>query len=326
MIIAISLFLASSVLSQELDFTPRDSAGKEVKWSISKPECDVRDGAAQVMERFGLTQLKLLPMCGETVKFFEDRGTYMGTEYMLKGAEYHGPWGVRCAYAVAETLDGAMCPRDAEVALHVLGKFRYCLWGGNWMARQHYEQEICDPGTTVIIGPKALATQASLMAQGVSEADAWNQACSRPENRKSASLWSDKTVVRSVEMPESCGVQLYYLADSNMIQYAAVRPYTLKTEIVEPQIVQRSMLESELARDSSCITRRVDKSMLTESALRKAGHIKDNEKLERVIFREAECIQYDGNILDQNAPFYTIYVKKPIIIRMAKISTYPLSD
>jgi hypothetical protein len=127
-------------------------------------------------------------------------------------------------------------------------------------------------------------------------------------------------------MPENCGVELYYLADSQLIEYAAVRPYTVSVTIDEPRVVQRSMVESELARDSTCRSCRVDKKDLSEDNLRKLGLIKEGEKLERVIFREAEKFTYEGNVLDQNAPFDIVYVKKNINVKMAKITTFPLDQ
>lgn len=321
-VLMFGLFMCGYVLSGELDFTTRDSAGKPVTWSISKPECDVRDGTQEVMTKFGLTKLKLLPMCGEKVVFFEDKGVYDGIEYTLKGAEYHGPWGVRCAYAVAEGPEAVICPRDIEVALHVTGKFRYCLWGGNWMCRQVYEQETADG--PVIDGTAAIAMQKKLRAAGVSEAAAVeqaNEAC-----KKEASLWMKGSVVKDVPLKiRGSNMRLQLISSPNSVFYATIVERTEHITVQEPRIVQRSMMEQELAKSSQCLTVKVDKNSLTEDALRKAGVIGENEKLTKVLFREQETSCTDNRDLVQSTPLDVVMVSKVVDKTISVIHTYPVN-
>jgi hypothetical protein len=307
--IGLLLLLCGSVVAGELSpddprFTMRDSSGKVVTWSISKPDCDVRDGTALVMSRFGLTTLKLLPMCGEKVTFFEDTGTFDGVKYVLRGAEYIGPWGTRCAYAVAETADGAACPRDVEVALHVLGSFRYCLWGGGWGARRTYEQEIASG--EVIDGTATLARVAELMASGMPEARAQDEG----KVYKKASLWMAGSVVKQIPLPTDA-VALSLVSNSEGVFYATTRLTNVTAYAQIPVAVENRREYGPLCADSS--TTVVDVDSVPDRI--------DGIKVTRVVIkqREATC----SNTLLGNAPYGYKMTNVPYTRQIAKITTYP---
>jgi hypothetical protein len=334
LVIVVGLLLANMCAAGEPDFTMRDSNGKVVTWKItqndnpSKGECptDLFKGTEAVMAQFGLTQVKLLPMCGEKVSFFKDTGVMKGVTYILEGAEYSGPWGVRCAFATANAEDGTTCPQEIEVALHVAGKFRYCLWGGDWMCRRTFTYEYVPTGEGEMVIDWAACQKAAddlVAAGGVTPDQAMARAMEDPKNRKLAQPWGPGVDITRVDGPLPEGMVMDRLTVKRDTGFATVFACTtftkVQVKVPETTFVSSNQVSERLT--SGCTECKVDRSMLTEKSLRAAGFIADNEKLEKVLFMERQSSSED--VILQEIPLNVVVKSKVVEKTYAKTTIYP---
>lgn len=209
-----------------------------------------------IMDHFNLKSLRLVP-CGdkETVRFFKDIGEINGKTYILEGAELLGPFGVgvRCAYAKATDLAGNPCPRDIEVALHVLGKFRYCLWGGEWMCRKTYEGECIKNEDGTFDAP-------------------WG--------------WNKGSTVEKVDLPLPENVRMEKVTSAVGVPFFTVSWFTKKTiKSRVPKVIMRDQLIA-TSQDCSSCEKTIGKDLLTEASLKERGLIGSNETLAKILFAE----------------------------------------
>jgi hypothetical protein len=133
------------------------------------------------------------------------------------------------------------------------------------------------------------------------------------------------SVVKDVPLPVE-GLRLQLITSPNSIFYATISERTEKVKVQEPRIVQRSVMESRLAKKRECLTVTVDRSSLTEQALKDAGLMKPEEKLAKVIFREREstCVDTDDTMLA--SPLDVIMVDTYVTKTIARIRTYPVDQ
>jgi hypothetical protein len=334
-IVLMLLMFGVAIGAEAPDFTMRDRDGKVVKWSIvnnddpSKGYCptDLFKGTEAVMTKFGLKELKLLPMCGETVSFFADKGTLDGKTYTLEGAEYHGPWGDRCAYAQAVDADGQPAPKDVELVLHLMGKFRYCLWGGDWMCRKTYTYKGVEaaPGESIIDGTKLVARVKELVATGIGEDQAYNRALLEPGCRKQTTgRWGSGSTVKPVLLPLPASIDRVDLVTGpdHTSFFAVYRSREVRAKATEIRMVSQDRV-AEKQMTSDCSTCRVDRSQLTPQALRAAGIMKPEESLAKVLFREQETSSSDTVLMEgQEVP---IVVTKDVVETIVTVTTYPIT-
>jgi hypothetical protein len=347
-IVTVAMVLCGMACAAEapLDWTMRDSNGKEVKWFIKyEDSCGgsseklpiLFTGAEAIMEKFGLSEVKSLPMCGEKVNFFTDKGTINGTTYTMEGAEYVGPWGNRCVYAKSDATP------EIEMVLHLWGKFRY--WTSTYavaakMSRKTYTQEDVGvvEGEKVLDGKKYLAARKAFEAQGMSENDAINAAMADQANYKQTAPWGAGTVTEVVNLPLPEGVTLEKVTSKDGERMFVTKRYTkIRAIVPETRYIQRGMVEDRLSatRESStscgdCGSKRVLRSSVTEANLKAAGLMKPEERLEKVLFAEVinkrtETVETGQDVFLQNAPVDVVITSKSVEKTFVTMTTYPLA-
>jgi hypothetical protein len=254
-----------------------------------------------IMNQFGLKQLKLTP-CNdsETVRFFKDSGSIAGKTYTLEGAELvGGPGvGVRCAYAKALDSEGNICPKEVEVALHIMGKFRYCLWGGDWMCRKTYEGECLKNEDGTFDAP-------------------WG--------------WNKGSTIEKVNLPLPENVKMEKITSSVGVPFITVSWFTKKTiKARVPKIIMRDQLvvrSVDTTKDCDSCIRSIDPKDLTEQALRERKLIGDNQSLAKVLYAEDKTKkEVDTNVTLMEADPVVIMVDTVEEKCFVRTTVYPIDN